>query len=64
MFLTLYSTRARIHKMHVRKANREDLEQTDLDVPCLSMPFWQATNVKKFKIFTVIKSNKIWYCHL
>ena len=56
--------RARIHKMHVRIANREDPGQTDLDVPCLSMPFWQATSVQNLKIFTVIQSNNIWYCHL
>ena len=42
--VSLYSTkfrviRARIHKMHVRIANREDPEQTDLNVPCLSMPY-------------------------
>ena len=35
--------RARIHKMHVRIANREDPGQTYLNVPCLSMPFCQAT---------------------
>ena len=51
--------------MHVRIANREDPEQTDLNVPCLSMPFCQATSVQNFKTFkTVIKSKKIWYCHL
>ena len=58
-----FAIRARIHKMHVRIANREDPEQTDLNVPCLSMPFWQATSVQNFEIFTVIQSNDIWYYH-
>ena len=48
--------------MCVRIANREDPEQADLDVPCLSMPFCQATSVQNFKTFTVIQSNIIWYC--
>ena len=53
---------ARIHKMYVRIANREDREQTVLNVPCLSMPFCQATSVQNFKTFTVSQSNSIWYC--
>ena len=54
MFLSLYSTRARIHKMHVRKANREDPEQTDLDVPCLSMPFCL------FVLLFYVPSQQLW----
>ena len=50
--------------MHVRIANREDPEQTYLNVTCLSMPFCQATSVQNFKTFAVIQSNNIWYCHL
>ena len=50
--------------MHVRIANREDPEQTDLNVPFLAMPFLQATSVQNFKTFTVIKSNNVWHCHL
>ena len=42
--------RADLHKMFVRIANREDPDQTasessDLDLLCLSRPFWQATSV-------------------
>ena len=40
--------------MFVRIANREDLKkQSDLGLPCLSRPFWQATIVRIFRIFTV-----------
>ena len=37
--------------MLFRIANREDPYQTassDLDLPCLSRPFWQEINVSKF----------------
>ena len=50
--------------MHDRIANREDPEQNDHNVPCLSMPFCQAISVQNLKIFTVIQSYNIWYCHL
>ena len=38
---------AGIHKMLLRIANREDPYQTasDLGLPCLSRPFWQANRV-------------------
>ena len=37
--------RASIHKMHVQIANREDPEQPDLGLLCLSRPFLSPTNV-------------------
>ena len=53
--------RARIHKLHVSIANREDPNQTaspekqsDLGLPCLLRPFWQATSVQNFRTFTVV----------
>ena len=41
----------------VRIANREDSDPTtsDLDLHCLSRSFWQATSVRNFRAFTVIK---------
>ena len=46
-----------IHKTLVRIANREDPVQTAfesrLGLHCLSRPFWQATSVQNFRIFTV-----------
>ena len=38
-----------IYKMLVRIANREDADQTasDLNLRCLSRPFWQVICVKK-----------------
>ena len=62
MFLSLYSTNIWLSGLEFTIANREDPEQTYFDVPCLSMPFWQATSVQNFKTFTVIQSNNIWYC--
>ena len=47
--------RAGIHKILVRIANREDSDQTassNLGLPCLSRPFWQATLVPDFRTFT------------
>ena len=46
-----------IHKMFVRRASREDLDQTasDLGLHCLSRPFLQATNVQIFRAFTILK---------
>ena len=46
--------------MLVRIAIREDpdqtaLEQSDLDLRCLSRLFWQATSVRNFRIFTIKK---------
>ena len=64
LFVLKQMFRARIHKMYVRIPNREDPEQTDLVVPCLSMPFCQATSVQNFRTFTVVQSNNIWFCHL
>ena len=46
--------RAGINKLFVRIANRECLDQTassDLALPCLSMPFWQATTVQSNSVF-------------
>ena len=59
-FLFLFSNKmlvfkAGIHKILVRIANREDSDQTassDLGLPCLSRPFWQATLVRDFRTFT------------
>ena len=45
--------------MLVRMANREDPDQTassDLGLPCLFRPFWQATSVRNFIMFTVVVS--------
>ena len=60
-FLFLFSTkllvtRAGIHKMLVRIANREDPDQTASDpgLRCLPMPLWQATSVRNFKTFAVL----------
>ena len=47
--------RARTHKLLVRIANREYQKQSDLGLLCLSRPFWQATNVRKFRTFTVFQ---------
>ena len=66
---------AGIHKLLVRIANREDPDQTasfemkqsDLGLTCLSMPFWQATNVQTFRTFTVpglkgsIRTSALWH---
>ena len=51
--------RAEFHKMLVRIANREDPDKTASSeagsgLHCLSRPFWQATSVQKFRIFTVV----------
>ena len=40
--------------MLFRIANREDLDQSDLGLLCLSMPFWQAASVQDSRTFTVI----------
>ena len=48
------------HKMLVRKANREDPQQTvlkkqsDLGLPFLTKPFCQVTSVQNFGTFTVV----------
>ena len=46
--------------MDVEIANREhpdqsasEQKQSDLGLPCLSRPFWQATSVRNFRTFTV-----------
>ena len=46
-----------IHKILVRMASREDLDQTasDLGLHCLSRPFLQATSVRNFRTFTILK---------
>ena len=46
--------RAEFHKMLVRIAKSEDPDQTALGLPCLSRPFWQATSVQNFRIFTLV----------
>ena len=65
-FLFLFSykrlvSRAGIHTVLVRIANREDPDKTasptDLGLFCLSRPFWQATSVQIFRTFTIYKSN-------
>ena len=63
-FLFLFASkmfiRARIHKMIVRIANREDPDQTaDLGLHCSSRPFWQTTSVQNFRTFTVCAFNKL-----
>ena len=30
-------------------ANREEADQSDLGLHCLSRPFWQATNIQYFR---------------
>ena len=53
--------RVGIYKMLVRIANREDPDQTrlllqkqsNLGLPYLSRPFWQAASVQNFRIFTI-----------
>ena len=47
--------------MAAKIANREDLDQTvsseaqsDLGLPCLSIPFWSATSVRNVRTFTVL----------
>ena len=44
--------RARIHKLLVKIANKED---PDLGLSCLSRPFWEATSVQNFRTFTVFE---------
>ena len=43
--------RAGIHKFLLQK-------QSDLGLPCLSRPFWQAISVQNFTIFTEYLSRK------
>ena len=57
IFLFLFSNnmfiiRAKIHKMLVKIPNREDPDQTDLGLCCLSRPLWQATSIQNFRTFT------------
>ena len=45
--------------MHVRKANREDPDQTaseqsDLGLPFLYRLLWQAASVQNYRTFTVV----------
>ena len=44
-------------KLLVGIANREDSDQIDLDLHCLSKPFWQTTSVGNLRTFTVHVSN-------
>ena len=44
--------------MLVRIANREEPDQTDLGLLCLSRPFWQTDSAKFFRSFTIIGSLK------
>ena len=52
--------RASDRKMFVRISKREDQirllpqKQSNLGLPCLSSPFWQAHSVQNFRTFTVI----------
>ena len=50
----MWVIRAGIHKILLRIANREDLDQTDLVLRCLSMPIWLATSVRNFRTLTVV----------
>ena len=59
-----------IHKMLVRVANREDPDQTvlkkqsDLGLPCLSRPFWQAISVQILEhLFTSSNFSYTWNKH-
>ena len=51
--------KAESHKMLVRKANREDPDQTavqkqsDLGLHCLSRPVWQITSVQNVRTSTI-----------
>ena len=65
-FLFLFSNkmmviRAGIHKLLVRIANKEDLDQkhSDQGLPCLSKPVWQATSVCNFRTFPVAYTQQI-----
>ena len=55
----MLALRAKIHKMLARIANKEDpirlllQKQSDLSLPCLYRPFWQASSVQNFRTFTV-----------
>ena len=42
-----------IRKMLVRIANREDPDQTNLGLHCLSMHFQEESSVQNFRTFTV-----------
>ena len=44
--------------MLVRITNREDPDQSDLGLHCLSRPFWQATSVQNFRTFSVALYDK------
>ena len=51
--------RAGILKLFIRIASREYPGQTassDLGLPCLNRPFWQATSVRNFRTLTIIKN--------
>ena len=40
--------------MLVRIANREDPDQSDPGLHCLSRPFWQVNSVQNFRISTTV----------
>ena len=46
--------RAEIHKILVRKANREDPDQSDLGLPCLSGLLWPDSYCLNFLTFTIL----------
>ena len=49
-FNEMFVIRAEIHKMVVRIENMEDHDQqSDLGLPCLFRPFWQATSIRNFR---------------
>ena len=65
-FLFLFSNellviRAGKHKMLVRIANREDLNQTALVLHCLSRPFWLVISFQNFRKYTVFSTQ---FCSL
>ena len=52
-FLFLFSIQGWNSHNYCVKSKMEDPDQSDLDLGCLSRPFWQATSIRNFRIFTV-----------
>ena len=55
----MWVIKARIHKMLVRIANREDADQTALGLHCLSRPFWYVTSIGNFRTSTVSTTDTV-----
>ena len=47
---------AGIHKMLARIVNREDPEQSDMGLQCLSKHFWQAARFQNLRTSTILIS--------